>query len=142
VEERAGERRVSATESRDILYSVPDEAAPTLASVPTEVGNEAIVGRSQLYQVLISSGLMPVGTLLTMNYGPKGKTRRVFKGTLRPNGIEVEGRVFSSPSAAAVFCMKRAGGLGRSANGWTWWKTPDGTTLAEVYQKLPPRERK
>jgi hypothetical protein len=137
-EERASDRRVSTAESKDILYSVSDEAAPILASVPTEVGNKVIVGRSQLYQELISSGLMPVGTLLTMNYGPKGKTRWVFKGTVRPNGIEVEGRVFSSPSAAAVFCMKRAGGLGRSANGWVWWKTPDGKTLAEVCQKQPP----
>lgn len=38
-------------------------------------------------------------------------------------------KTFSSPSAAAMFC------LGRSSNGWTEWKNEDGYTLASVYKK-------
>ena len=38
--------------------------------------------------------------------------------------------LFNSPSAAAVFI------LGRSANGWTEWKTKEGRTLDELKRKI------
>lgn len=43
--------------------------------------------------------------------------------------IMTSDKVFSSPSAAADFC------LGRSSNGWAEWKDKDGNTLDSVYRK-------
>ena len=38
-------------------------------------------------------------------------------------------KTFSTPSAAADFC------IGRAANGWLEWKDKDGKTLDELYRK-------
>ena len=43
--------------------------------------------------------------------------------------IMTSDKVFSSPSAAADFC------LGRSSNGWAEWKDKDGNTLDSIYRK-------
>lgn len=43
--------------------------------------------------------------------------------------IMTSDKVFSSPSAAADFC------IGRPSNGWTEWKDKDGNTLDSVYRK-------
>jgi hypothetical protein len=42
--------------------------------------------------------------------------------------IMTSDKVFSSPSAAADFC------LGRSSNGWAEWKDKDGNTLDSIYR--------
>jgi hypothetical protein len=39
----------------------------------------------------------------------------------------VAGERFPSPSSAASHCLG-----GRAANGWTWWRLPDGRKLADV----------
>lgn len=50
--------------------------------------------------------------------------------------VEVDGKLllendktFSTPSAAAGFC------LGRNSNGWLEWKDIDGKTLDDIYRK-------
>jgi hypothetical protein len=112
---------VSASDPKHVLYSLPDEALPTMATVSTQDGSKITVSRSQLYQKLLSSGLMPEGTVLTMDYGPRGKPRRTFRGIVRKNGIEVEGRMYSSPSVRlppsawsrlAVLLGRQTGGFG------------------------------
>ena len=64
--------------------------------------------------------------------------KRTFEGTVRQNGIEVDGRVFS-PSLAAVYCIQKAGSPRKTANGWTMWKTEDGVLLDTLYRKLKER---
>lgn len=41
-----------------------------------------------------------------------------------------------SLSAAAVYCMQKAGSTRETANGWVMWKTENGTYLIEFYNKL------
>lgn len=48
------------------------------------------------------------------------------KAEVDENGVLQEDAFFNSPSYAAMFV------LGRSANGWTEWKTADGKTLKEL----------
>lgn len=127
----------SASDATHVLYSLPDESMPTLATVSTKDGNRIALGRSLSYQRLITLDLLPEGTVLTMDYGPRGKPKQSFRGIVRENGIEVEGKVYSSPSAAAASCMQQASGMVKSANGWDWWKTPDGITLNQLSEKLP-----
>jgi hypothetical protein len=130
---------VSASDPKQVLYSLPDETLPTLATVSTQDGNKITVTRSHAYQKLMASGLLPEGTVLTMDYGPRGNPRQTFKGIVRQDGIEVDGKVYS-PSAAAGYCMQQVIGAARSANGWVWWKTPDGKTIDEIYQEIPATE--
>ncbi|MEP7344677.1 MAG: hypothetical protein ABI877_05405 [Gemmatimonadaceae bacterium] len=57
---------------------------------------------------------------------------------LRPDGIEIDGRLFSL-SYGAVYCMKQAGSARRTANGWVVWKTVHGETLTQIYDAIRPR---
>lgn len=60
---------------------------------------------------------LPVGTQLRTNYK---KTERL--GIVRANGLEVEGELYPSLSAAAI------GVVGQNTNGWTFWKYHDVAT--------------
>jgi len=72
---------------------------------------------------LLQAGLLSVGTVLT---APNGKDHDVC-GVVLPGGrIEVGGKVFDSPSGAARHVR------GRAANGWTFWRIPDGRRLEDL----------
>jgi Protein of unknown function (DUF1524)/Restriction Enzyme Adenine Methylase Associated/Protein of unknown function DUF262 len=72
---------------------------------------------------LVQAGMLSVGTVLT---APSGKDHEVG-GVVLPGGrIEVDGKVFGSPSGAARQVR------GRAANGWTFWRVPDGRRLEDL----------
>jgi hypothetical protein len=75
-----------------------------------------------------------------LEYGPRGSQRRRFQGTIRPDGIEIDGEVYS-PSYSAVLCMQRAGSQRRTANGWVMWKTEQGEYLDALYTRARERQR-
>lgn len=75
------------------------------------------------------------GETVFLEYGPRGGERRTFQGTIRVDGIDIGGTVYS-PSYAAVECMRQAGSQRRTANGWTMWKTSSGEFLADVYERI------
>jgi hypothetical protein len=63
---------------------------------------------------------------------PKIRQKLIDKGILLEEGdvyLFTDDFLFSSPSAAAAIVV------GRSANGWTGWKTKEGKTLDEVERK-------
>ena len=124
-----------------ILYSLPEESSPTVATeVPTGSGSAKITIRSsQPYQDVISAGLLGVGQKIVMKYGPRGSSKQIFHGVLREAGVELDGRIMSL-SAAAVYCMQKAGSHRHTANGWKKWRTEDGETLNEVYNQFYSRE--
>ena len=86
-------------------------------------------------QAIIQAGLIKEGQTVLLDYGPRGKPKRQWKGTFRKDGIEVDGKIMSL-SAAAVYCIQKAGGQRETANGWIMWKTEDGTYLTDFYDKL------
>jgi hypothetical protein len=43
-----------------------------------------------------------------LEYGPRGKPKQTFEGTIKKEGIGVDGKVYS-PSYAAVYCIQKAG---------------------------------
>ena len=59
----------------------------------------------------------------------------MFEGVLRKEGVELDGKGMSL-SAAAVYCMQRAGSQRDTADGWIMWKTEDGTSLSEFYNQF------
>ena len=83
----------------------------------------------------MQAGLIKEGQIVLLDYGPRGKPKKQWKGTLRKDGVEVDGKIMSL-SAAAVYCIKKAGSHRETANGWIMWKTEEGTYLYEFYNKI------
>lgn len=131
------EKYVSTSDSNRVLYSLPDENFPTLS---TSAGTSGAVRElrspgSEPFQELIAAMPSLIGQKLKLDYGPRGSERRTFEGVLRSDGVEVDGRMFS-PSYAAVHCMKKAGSSRNTANGWLMWRTEEGDSLADLYDRL------
>jgi hypothetical protein len=86
--------------------------------------------------------ILPVleGESVFLAYGPRGKPKQTFEGTIKKEGIEVDGNLYSS-SYAAVYCMQKAGSPRKTANGWIMWKTVDGNYLNDMYQQIGDEAR-
>jgi hypothetical protein len=129
--------KYQAIDGKDIFYSIPDENVPTLT---TQLGKgeslSTFMNRlSQPFQEVMRAGLIKEGQTVLLDYGPRGNPKKQWKGTIRKDGVEVDGKIMSL-SAAAVHCIKKAGSQRETANGWIMWKTEDGTYLNEFYNKM------
>lgn len=121
-------------EGSTVFYSVPDENVPTMTTNKGKSTTTASTKWSQPYQIVMEAGLIHEGQKVFLEYGPKGKPKKVFEGILRAGGVEVEGKVMSL-STAAVFCIRKAGSCRDTANGWVMWKTAEGILLNDFYNK-------
>ena len=117
----------------DVLYSFPDELTPDISTSEDEATSTTRREGTQLFSRVVRAGLLEDGQTLVLEYGPRGQTRQSVTGTVRDDGIELDGQVFS-PSYAAVACMQRAGSPRQTANGWLMWKTADGKLINEKYK--------
>ncbi len=125
--------------SDSVIYSIPDENVPTVTTDPgkenTPPGPTTTTTGSQLFQELLEAFPTLQDQYVFLNYGPLGKSKQTFQGTIRKEGIEVDNKVYS-PSYAAVYCIKKAGSPRKTANGWTMWKTKEGKFLNDLYQEI------
>ena len=119
------------------MYSVPDENVPTIAtSINKGQPTSTVAAKwSQPYQDVMQAGFIHEGQKVLLEYGPRGKSKKTFEGILRKEGVEVDGRIMSL-SAAAVYCIQKAGSQRETANGWIMWKTESGTYLGEFYNQV------
>jgi hypothetical protein len=124
-------------DGKTVFYSIPDENVPTLTTQTAkgETLSTLFNRLSQPYQDVLQSGLIKEGQTVLLDYGPRGKPKKQWKGVLRKDGVEIDGKVMSL-SAAAVYCIQHAGSQRGTANGWIMWKTEDGTYLSEFYNKV------
>ncbi len=124
-------------DGKTVLYSVPDENVPTIATGTTggQSTSTTVARWSQPYRDVMEAGLISEGQKVLLDYGPRGKPKQTFEGVLRKDGVELDGQVMSL-SAAAVYCIQKAGSPRETANGWIMWKTEDGTYLNEFYNKV------
>ena len=131
------EKYVSTSDPNRILYSLPDENFPTLSTFDDVSGavREIRSTGSQPFQELVAGMPGLVGRKLILDYGRRGSERRTFEGVLRPDGVEVDGNRFS-PSYAAVQCIQKAGSNRKTANGSLMWRTEEGDSLADLYDRL------
>jgi Restriction Enzyme Adenine Methylase Associated len=125
----------SADPAKTVLYSIPDEIVPTMVT-GTDAGQPTSTASARWsFQDVMEAGLVSEGQKVLLDYGPRGQPRQTFEGILRKDGVEIDGQVMSL-SAAAVYCMHKAGSTRETANGWVMWKTENGTYLIEFYNKL------
>ena len=120
--------------SKNIAYEIPEEFSPTL-----EISENQIVSRSGItvYNVsitdLINASLLEPDQKLTFTYEPGGRNRKAYHAIINNDGsLTVNGNNFSSPSYAALYCIKDAGSNRDTVNGWTEWKTKNGEFLSEI----------
>ncbi len=71
---------------------------------------------------LIASGRLAVGTKL--HHPARLHADRGEFASVMADGIRVRGRTFATPSGAAVVVTG-----GKPADGWLFWKLPDGKAL-------------
>lgn len=124
-------------DGKNIFYSIPDENVPTLTSQTSKgVPVSTLVTKlSQPYQEVMQSGLIKEGQTVLLDYGPQGKPKKQWKGILRKEGVEINGKIMSL-SAAAVYCIQQQGSKRETANGWVMWKTEDGRYLNDYYNQV------
>lgn len=69
-----------------------------------------------------------------MTYKPRGASaRQSYTATVTEEGaIVVDGRSYSAPSYAALYCIQKSGSTRNTVNGWTSWKTVNDKWLADL----------
>jgi hypothetical protein len=129
-------------DNNKIIYSIPDFNEAMGGSIETTMDTpDSQTRQGSLMTRVVHAGILNDGDLVYMDYGPKGKPKTHFKGTIRENGIELDGKIYS-PSIAALKCIQTVSNSRNSANGWVVWKTADGLLINEAYTKLIEMEGK
>jgi hypothetical protein len=82
---------------------------------------------------LVEAGLLSIGEKLFMSYKPQNGKKQDYETSIQEDGsLIVLGETFSSPSYAALFCIKSAGSTRTTTNGWGNWKNTKGQSLADL----------
>ncbi len=131
--------------SEQVLYEIPEEFRPALDTEQPPSSETQVARYDVTLSDLLQAGLLRAGDKLLMPWKPRTGAKQVFESLVRPTGeVEVLGKVFSSPSYAAVFALQSGGSTRATSNGWVKWKTENGTllsTLREKYlQSVKPEE--
>ncbi len=123
-------------DGKTVFYSIPDENVPTLTT-QTATGEALSTLFNRLSHPIKTCCNQAIneGQTVLLDYGPRGKAKKQWKGILRKDGVEIDGKIMSL-SAAAVYCIQQAGSPRGTATGWIMWKTEDGTYLNEFYNKV------
>ena len=123
---------------QNIAYEIPEEFRPVFDASPDEARTTAQVARYDVsISDLIEAELISVGQRLVMPYKPRNGDQKVYEAFVQDDGsLQVLGRSFSAPSYAALFGIQDAGSSRSTVNGWTAWRLDDGSTLADIRDRL------
>jgi len=116
-----------------IAYNIPEEFRPTVEITQNESKDSSIKSYDVTLLDLVEDGFLHANQTLLLKYQPRGGNQHNYEGIVRSDGtIEVMGSKFSTPSYSALFCIQNAGSNRRSVNGWTKWKTEEGSSLFQI----------
>lgn len=123
-----------------VLYEIPDEFKPIFDSTENQDGEQF----NDYYEIgiadLIKSNKLQANQELYMSYQPRGGERQTYTATVMPDGsLAVDGKNYSAPSYAALYCMKKAGSSRNSVNGWTSWRTSEDRFISDLRDELLDR---
>lgn len=117
----------------NVLFSIPDKELEE--DMENENNTEFGKIKGNLLSKVINNGLLTEGEELYFEYGPKGKSKTLFTGVVRKNGIEVDGEI-SSVSVSSLRCIQKVKPSRTTSNGWVVWKTKNGKLINELYKQL------
>ena len=117
-----------------ILYEIPDEYRPVFDTSEETDSGQPVTFYDVSLSDLLQAGLLCSEEELIMTYKPRGAASRLtYVANITDDGnIMVEGRSFSAPSYAALYCIQKSGSTRNTVNGWTSWKTHDEKFLADI----------
>ncbi len=123
---------------RNFVYEIPEEFRPVFDASPDDVNNNSQVARYDVsVSDLVDADLLSVGQRLVMPYKPRNGEQKTYEAFVTEDGsLRVLDRTFSAPSYAALFGMRDSGSSRTTVNGWTAWRIDDGSTLADLREKL------
>jgi hypothetical protein len=132
-----------ARNSANVIYEFPEEYRPVLDT------EQQTKGSTDTFDVglkdLIKAGQLATGSKLYMSYKPNSSQERKTYEVIVENDGSLRGDDQSfSTSYAAVYYINKAGNPRKTANGWNFWKTEDGRSLADLrdnYINEPPAEK-
>ncbi|HQB38484.1 MAG TPA: hypothetical protein PL053_04335 [Deltaproteobacteria bacterium] len=117
-----------------ILYEIPDDFRPVFDTTEEPDNNQIATFYDVSLSDLLEEKLLTPGQELVMSYKPRGASaRQNYTATVMEDGaIVVDGRSYSAPSYAALYCIQKAGSTRNTVNGWTSWKTLNDKWLADL----------
>ncbi len=120
----------------NFIYEFPEEFKPVIdteeESFPTNENKKNSRYDVELMDFL-NNGILKENEMLTMSYKPKNGNKKAYQAIVLKDGtLEVLGKIFSSPSYAALEGIHNAGSDRQTVNGWTSWKNGLGQTLADL----------
>ena len=123
----------------NVIFEFPEEFKPELDT--EEEAEEKITNREfNRYDVaikdLINSQLLKIGEVLYMLYKPRNGQPRRYEATILDDGsLKLLGRIFGSPSYAALAGINDSGSTRQTVNGWTSWRNEDNKLLSELREQ-------
>jgi len=123
----------------NVIFEFPEEFKPELDT--EEEAEEKITNREiNRYDVaikdLINSKLLKIGEVLYMLYKPRNGQPRRYEATILDDGsLKLLGRIFGSPSYAALAGINDSGSTRQTVNGWTSWRNEDNKLLSELREQ-------
>jgi len=117
-----------------VLYEIPDEYRPVFdTSEETDSGHTSVFYDVYLSD-LLEAGILTVGQEMVMTYKPRGAlSKQAYTAVVTEDGeLEVEGKTYSAPSYAALYCIQKAGSSRNTVNGWTSWRTRSDKSLSDL----------
>ncbi|MDB4587706.1 hypothetical protein N9098_01070 [bacterium] len=134
------EKFVHQDNPEQLIYSLPDDFAPSFNSRTNGIGRESSASRNHFPDTirdLMDEGLIMQGDELSMTYKKRGKKPQAFKAIVQENGfLNVLNQSIQSPSRAAVLCIQETGSQRQTANGWTSWSNKKGQKLSDLREIL------
>jgi hypothetical protein len=123
---------------QNIAYEIPEEFRPVFDASPDDTKTKADVARYNVsISDLIDATLLTVGQRLLMPYKPRNREQTTYEATILDDGsLRVLDRTFSAPSYAALYGIQDSGSSRSTVNGWTAWRLDDGSTLADLRERL------
>lgn len=120
----------------NIIYEFPEESRPTYVSKKGGQEPEEIARYDVKIIDLVNSQLLRFEQSLFLSYKPQNGKKQDFEALIRADGaLLVMDQVFSSPSYAALYCIKAAGSPRTTVNGWSSWKDSTKVPLSKIREK-------
>lgn len=130
----------------NIIYDFPEEFKPEFdttaedlatTTVPSDNVTKVIKRIDITIKDLIDTKKLNNEDILKMSYKPRKGNKINVEARIDENGnFNIENGIFTSPTDAALYVLKKAGSDRNTVNGWTSWKTSEGIYISKLRDEI------